>query len=126
MPDDVVDFSVHALGSAPPHWPRWYLDHPARDKPAPRRSHGRFELRAWVLPVAGAPVRLATCVEGITRVHDPDTERRDVIAKLLPEEPGADPCCGYAIALPLARIVRVGLACRGELHWLVDLRLNEA
>jgi hypothetical protein len=125
MPDEAVCFAVRTIGSAPADWPRWHLDHPVNDRPAPRRANGRFELRAWVLPVQGAPVRLATCVAGITRVHDPDMERRDVIAKMLPDAPGADPCCGYAVALPIAGHVRVGLARRGELHWLVEFQLAE-
>lgn len=125
MSADSIPASVRHLGSPPAGWPRWFLDHPNSATPAPRRPGGRFELRAWVLPVVGAPYRLATCVAGVTRVHDPDMDRRDVIAKLLPSEPGADPRCGYALALPIASVVRVGLAHRGELHWLVELVMDD-
>jgi hypothetical protein len=104
--------------------PRWHLDRPSAERPAKLLDGGRFLLDAWILP-ALPPGRLASRVDGLTRVHLPDVERRDVIAKMLgPEGSTADPVCGYSVALPLAPVVTLGIERDGVISWLVDLRMQ--
>jgi hypothetical protein len=114
-------------GGADAGWPAWHLDTPTPTRPGQVVAGGRFVLEAWILPGGASPTRLATRIDGLTRVHEADVERRDVVMKMLDASmQHVDPSCGYRLQLPAAGRIELGLERDGILCWAALLERDDS
>jgi hypothetical protein len=125
MQGERIAFVGRAIATRAPALPPWHYEAPTPERPATWLPGDRFEMEAWVLPQPGlSPVRLASSVDGLTRIHDPTVSRLDVVRKLLDPASGAElATCGYRLVLPLpvSGQWRIGLERDGIIQWLMQL-----
>ena len=125
MRGEWLAYIFRRLGPSAPGLPPWNYESPTPDRPTPWLPGGRFEMQAWVLPSPAGmtAVRLASGIDGLTRIHEPTVSRLDVVRKLIDPQAGPElALCGYRLILPVPICGwRLGLERDGYIHWLLQL-----
>ena len=74
------------------------------------------------------PVHVAVRYGGLTRCYPLNTERGDVVIKILGATASGHPRlrCGFDLSIEIERELEFGFEVGGRLYWLHDFRLQEA
>ncbi len=106
---------------------RWNIDNTSIQEPL-TLTHGRVEVRGWLLADGERSPRLAIKNDYATYSYPFNVKRPDVIAAILqePADNHARLGCGFSINVPFSSQITIGLESDGLITWLTELNFSPA
>ena len=106
---------------------RWNIDTTSNQEPL-TLTHGRVEVRGWLLADGERSPRLAIKNDYATYSYPFNVKRPDVIAAILqePTDNHSRLGCGFRINVPFSSQITIGLESDGLITWLTELNFSPA